>query len=408
MSKIDYERLDDGASESQLESNVEVETFVSKISTHLLRYDMKKIFEAFPLLEDPLSSEADRFRSKKTVNLLESWDSLGDDKRYKIKSIGETIEWMKRFASGSSASFLEDIEWSHILLMNSMDENLQESVNATLEESFKVSEQGGPLTFAVMIDKVINLSEGAIEAMIQHLKGYEIRKTPGEDVERVCRRFKYALKRLDNNGSLTKDIVSGLFKTFQTTSVDDFNALFGLWKRTLELEGKKKPHYSEILAKASTWYRNLKIAGDWNIADVRTSDAAFVAGTSEDIVCYECGQKGHKRTTCPSLKQKRAALTTGPTSKDKPISTAPLRYEKMIGGKLLKWCAVCGGRRGTGKWNETHYTDEHIHGGPNGSSRKQFSQANNSRGALCATTTGDSPADAFTAALAQASSLSEN
>ena len=410
MSKIDYERLDENNSESQLESNVEVETFISKVGTHLLKFDMKKIFESFPVLEDTQNSESDRFRNKQTVNLLESWDSIGEDKRHRIKVIGETVEWMKKFASSTSSSFLEDMEWSHIMLMNSMDEDLQESVHATIEEKYPISQQGGPLTFAVMIDKVINLSEGAIEAMIKHLKEYDIKKCTGEDVEKVCRRFKYALKRLENNGSLSKDIVSGLFKTFQTTSVEDFNAMFSLWKRTIELEGKPKPHYSEILSKASVWYRNLKIAGDWNVQDVRTSDAAFAVGPANDVVCYECGQKGHKRPTCPQLQKRKQELTTGPTSRDRPVCNNPLRYEKKIGGKRLKWCGTCGGRRGTGKWNETHFTDEHVVGGLRGSNREPQMASADSRTPnvnLCGTTE-DTPAGSFSAALAQAGSLAEN
>ena len=83
MSKIDYERLDENNLESQLESNVEVETFISKIGKHLLKYDLKKIF--------------------------------GDDKKYRITDIGKTIKWMKKFASGSTSSFFKDMEWSHML-----------------------------------------------------------------------------------------------------------------------------------------------------------------------------------------------------------------------------------------------------------------------------------------------------
>ena len=315
MSKIDYERLDKSSSEEQLENNVEVETFISKISTHLQRYDMKMIFEEFPILDPPHIEEADRFRNQKTVNLLTSWDNLGDDKVYKIKDIGETIEWMKKFAEGSSESFLEDMEWSNSFLLNSMDETLQESIHATLEEEYKLSEHGGPLTFALMIDKVINLTEGAIEAMTRHLKGYDISKVPGEDVERVFRRFRHALKRLENNGSLSKDVVTGLFKTFQTTTVDDFNAMFALWKRTIELEGKLKPPYTEILNKVSSWYKNMKIAGEWSMLEVTKSDAAFLSEQMDDIICYKCGEKGHKKPNCPVLKKERQALTSVTTGK---------------------------------------------------------------------------------------------
>ena len=77
MFKIDYEWLDEGTSESQLENNVEVETFISKISTHLLKYDMRKIFKAFPILEAPLLSEATRWASHVCTDDQQSDQSLG-------------------------------------------------------------------------------------------------------------------------------------------------------------------------------------------------------------------------------------------------------------------------------------------------------------------------------------------
>ena len=61
----------------------------------------------------------------------------------------------EKYASELSSLFLEDIEWSNIMLMNSMDEVLQDSANATLEESYPVSQHGGPLTFALMFVVVV-------------------------------------------------------------------------------------------------------------------------------------------------------------------------------------------------------------------------------------------------------------
>ena len=363
ISKIDYERLDENANEEQLENNVEVETFISKMKTHLLRFDMRKIFEKFPVLEpsnDP-NDEPSRFKNKQTVDLLKSWDRVGEDKPIKLSTIGDTLKWMKTYASASSSSFLEDMEWSHTFLMNSMDEGLHEAVQSTLENEYSPSEQGGPLTFAVMIDKVINLSEGAIEGMTVHLKEYKINKIPGEDIEKICRRLRFALRRLENNGSLTKDVVASLFKTFQTTSVDEFNAMFALWKRTIDLEGAKRPDYQTILNKAQLWYKNLKIAGEWTTLDVTKDSSAFKV-SEPSVICHHCGEPGHKKPNCPLLAKERKALITGPTKSDKPISTEPLRFEKKFGDKTLKWCQYCGGRRRTGKWNETHYSDEHNFG----------------------------------------------
>ena len=85
------------------------------------------------------------------------------------------------------------------------------------------------MTFATMVNKIISLSERAIEGMVSHLKGYQIFKVPGEDIEKVCRRFKFALKRLDNNVPLTKDTIASLFNIFQTTSVVELNEMFALW-----------------------------------------------------------------------------------------------------------------------------------------------------------------------------------
>ncbi len=404
ISKIDYERLNENSNDDQLENNVEVETFSSKMSVHLLRYDMRAIFTSFPILEDAQNNESDRFRSGKTVNLIKDWDMIGPDKEITLKEIAKSIAWMKMYAKSESATFLEDIEWSHMFLLNSMDENLQDSVHASLEQDFSLASQGGPLMFAIMVDKIINLSEGAIESMVSHLKGYKISTVPGEDIEKVCRRFQFALKRLENNGSLTKDVIASLFKVFQTTSVTEFNKMFALWKCTIDLEGSQRTTYTTILNKASAWYKNMKIAGDWTALDVTKSGSAFNVTGDENITCHQCGKTGHKRPQCPDLLRQKKALTIGPTSSDIPISDNPVRYEKVINGKPLKWCAKCGGRRGTGKWNATHFTDQHVAGWRADSEQS----SNRTRRANLDSNAQENPAEAFQNLLAQAASLSQS
>ena len=292
FSKIDYERLDNNTGEEQVENNVEVETFITNMKTHRLHYDMRKIFEKFPVLEPAArpSDEPNCFRIKDTINLLELWDQVGEDKPIKLSTIGNTIKWMKTFTSMSSSSFLKDMEWSHAFLMNSMEDGLHEAVQSTLKNNYSSSEQGGPLTFAIMVDKVINLSEGAIEGMTMYLKEYKINKTPREDIEKICKRFRFALRRLENNGPLTKDIVTSLFKMFQTTSVEEFNTMF----------------------------------------------AAFKASEADGIICHHCRERGHKKPNCPLLSKERKALITEPTKSDRPISVNPLRFKKSFGDKTLK------------------------------------------------------------------------
>ena len=201
ISGIDFSTLVKGKDE-QLESNVEVEVFVEKLSRHFLRYDMLKIFEKFPYLEDkdPRSRESDRFASKRTVNLLKNWDKIGKDKLITPKRIEETVLWIKKYATAASGSFLEDLDWTHHCLMDSMDKDLKESVYSTLSQDFGRADIGGPLTFSILIEKVINLSETAIESMTSHVKNYNLQAVPGEDIEVVCRRLQIALKDLRTPG----------------------------------------------------------------------------------------------------------------------------------------------------------------------------------------------------------------
>eukprot|EP00957_Ditylum_brightwellii_P140528 10706572-Ditylum_brightwellii.AAC.1 len=80
-----------------------------------------------------------------------------------------------------------------------------------------------------MTDKVINLSEKAIENMICSIKEYNISTIPGENVVLIVWHFKYAYKGLEHNGALTFELKNCLFKVIQTTSVDNFNSLIFAW-----------------------------------------------------------------------------------------------------------------------------------------------------------------------------------
>ena len=342
MGKIDHESIN-GANDEQLENNVEVETFLYKMEKHLLKFGMAKIFEKFTILEED-ETEADRWMSRKTVNLLTAWDQIGTGKQITLDQIAESLEWMKLYATEASASFLDDVEWSHTFLVNSMEEDLQESVHMTLIKNFRGECMGGPLTFGIMIDKIINLSEIAIEGMISHIKQYEIKSVPDENVEKICRRFQYALKRLENNGSLSRDLITALFKVFQTSSVTEYNELFKLWKRSLDLTGDRRPTYQQILDKAMEWYSNMMVAGEWKIDPLSTSSTFKAKNRNNDD---------------------RSAWTTPPDGTCKKVSTNPDRFEKKIGSKKVKWCTKCGNRNLPGRWTTSHYSDEHV-------SRKQL------------------------------------
>ena len=62
---------------TKIENNVEVETFISKMSVQLLSFDMTVIFTSFPVLDEPDQEESEQFRNGNTVNLIQAWDTIG-------------------------------------------------------------------------------------------------------------------------------------------------------------------------------------------------------------------------------------------------------------------------------------------------------------------------------------------
>lgn len=70
---------------------------------------------------------------------------------------------MQDYISDEAASFLKALEWFHLYLLNFMEQSLSEEVVGTIKNDFEPTQVGGPLTFVAMIDKVINLSESAID-----------------------------------------------------------------------------------------------------------------------------------------------------------------------------------------------------------------------------------------------------
>ena len=227
---------------------------------------------------------------------------------------------MKRYTTESSAYFLDDINWSHTFLMNSMDDNHQETVHITLSKTYPGESVSGPLTFALMIDQIINLSENAIESMIKHSKDYDIKLIPRENIEKICRRFQYALKKLQNNESLSKDLITALFKVFQTTSISEYNEMFKYWKRSLDILGVERGPYQDTLDKALEWFSNMRIAGEWKIGSIKSSFKSEVDSNAGSESTWEDCKK---------------AWSQPPDNTCIKVSFSPERWEKKIGSKTV-------------------------------------------------------------------------
>lgn len=113
---------------SVLTNNVEVETFIEHLEQHCVRFDMAHFMCEFPVLNPPKSDESNRFDKKVTMDLFKKWDIIGNkekDKKKVLQNIGNAIAWLKTYTSTTSQGYLEDMEWVHLHLMNSMEPKLR-------------------------------------------------------------------------------------------------------------------------------------------------------------------------------------------------------------------------------------------------------------------------------------------
>ena len=338
---------------SILNNNVEVDTFIETLERHCVRFDMIYFMQHFPILDEASSGKHDRFRNKRTMDLFKEWDLIGSNqagKQLSLTVIGETIAWLKTYLKSESESYLEDMEWVHAHLINSMTPELREDVTTTLKHDFPKEQHGGPLTFAVMIDKVINLSPTAIDTMKSNLKSYNIKDIPGEDVSIVVRQFLYALKRLESNNAIDTLLIQSLYKVFQTTSVPEFNNQMAHMARDSIGINAVQHTYKQILDAAKAHYKYLVGLELWTGVTPAEQESAFQA-TSTSAPSHVIPPPGD-------------SPYCSPTEADR-VSSNPDRFERIIKGCTLKYCGKCPRYRNSkklGRWNTSHFSDEH-HGG---------------------------------------------
>ena len=186
LQSVDFESITAEGDNSKFENSLEVDSFLSKLESHFHRFDIIHFFNHFPVLEEPHQSESDRFRSGTTIDLFSVWDQIGKDKLISTSQIADTIEWIRAFSTNESASYIEDLDWSHQYLLNSMEPELLETVHSTLRHKYSPAQQGGPLILAVIIDEVVNLSISAINHMIKTINQYDSKSIEGENIDTVC------------------------------------------------------------------------------------------------------------------------------------------------------------------------------------------------------------------------------
>jgi len=344
LDKIDYTELVNVNALDIFDTNENTESFVTEFKLHCTRFDMSELMTKFPVLkpEGTYVNECDRHTGV-TVDLFEDWDKIGTNKKLTLDMIADTIEWIKKFADENSEAFLEDMDWVHHSLMKSVEPDLRSQIVSRLNNKYKnVATHGGPLTFALIIDECINLSEAAINVLQDSIVKFDLKSVPGEDVRTVVKMFQSSLKRLRSNNALPHDIQTSLLDVFTTSSVPEFNSWVTQWKNHLDIT-KSKVDYNTVLEGVLEKYKTLATKSVWT--GVSSGDSSFNANDGKT--------KENPSNTTHNW--------SAPKDSDK-VSDDPPRFERIIKERKFMYCAKCLRKKGStklGRWNTTHYTDQH-------------------------------------------------
>jgi hypothetical protein len=133
------------------------------------------------------------------------------------------------------------------------------------------------------------------------------------------------------------------------------------WGPTKDAEPSQAAMLTKLTAQVATLNQKLRATTATPKADTGTP------GTKEGLHCFACGKPGYTKKNCPACKAKREAnaAQNGNANATPPTGSAGKWVapkdgeptEKMIDGVKYYYCAKC--RRGKGKWNKNHTTEQH-------------------------------------------------
>ena len=98
-------------------------------------------------------------------------------------------------------------------------------------DGFLPIQQGGPLMLCLLLHRIQNYSEQALQVLAKQVSRLQLSRIEGEDVEHVVRLVKATYTVLCNASSCTHSYIpleftKMVYELFQTSSVSEFNNMF--------------------------------------------------------------------------------------------------------------------------------------------------------------------------------------
>jgi hypothetical protein len=291
--------------EEKLDDTYSLEVLIRKMKRQHCTFDMQDVFTI--IYPDPVSEAI----------VATTLDLYTEFAKISIEDVARSNLWYREWLS--DPWFEENLQLSYDYFQQNVSDDLWMKVCETYDQ-YKVSEQGGPLFFILMMNHLLSDTEEAASSLVARLHAFKITNVQGEDIYKVVSLLRGACNRLRHINKLPEDIVKILLTVFQTSSVDSFNETFHLLQKTrkhaavLRKTGSSPDLTLEGIFKlAESDYRDLCQDSLWSGATTTGGNSAFTAEGATGgppttptsggggLACFNCGGP-HRQGDCPNPK----------------------------------------------------------------------------------------------------------
>ncbi len=303
--------------EDKLDDTYNLDIRIKKTKSTMVKYDMHDVFRILildPTNESRIVATKDLFREYTTIS---------------IDQVAASNTWYHTW--GAEPWYDDNLNLTYQFFENNVSENLW---GKTFDKYSKYTEeqQGGPLFFIIMINKLLSNTEEAAVMLERRVRNFNISQLPGEDIDKAISLLNGAITRLSQikNKAVSQprdqdfynEITKIVIRVMQSTSVEEFNSVFqhiekdqlittSLYTRTNTT--RLRFSYEEVFNLAEAKYREMIELGTWT--GVRSNESVFTTsaghpkkgkgtGTKGAPECWNCGGS-HLLSDCKQAKDKK-------------------------------------------------------------------------------------------------------
>lgn len=323
-----------------LESQLSFGVRLNDLKRHIQAKCMQSVFHLITVeihqVQDPANANA----MIDAPRIVEGKYLLNDMLDVTVDEVQESIQLWRRFSTQTVD--LENLGWSHELLLNCCDDDLRKNIAAKLL-NIPAQRQGGPVTLLLIYQQIMKHTKKSARAIITQLTKFRISSVPGENIDTVNSYITGCMQRLDPMSGLGaaqqgirqtylpldfNDIVLDIMLTSTVTRFTEYFRILQVM-RSPQLDSAES-----IMAAASTEYHELFVSPEgW--LPTKKSGSSFQAQSQNPLLPKSTTTTAKTGATGPEYDRRGNLIDRTPPSTG--TSTTRTRGD----GTEEFWCGTC-------------------------------------------------------------------